>query len=405
MIRQNLGSEMERTPGGVPISDLDPFTVEAIREGQNFDGMLREMAPVIYLPQYDIWVVGRHADVHAIAGDWRNYSSASRPFHDPASIRPEILLNFDPPEHARVRAVIQKVLAPAVMNRMRDAFVKAADELVDRLLADGAVDVNGHVDVAAAYVLKAFTDAIGLPKEGRQHLLHFSDAVFNTFGPPNDIFRRGVERGADAIAYVETNCKRETLAPGGLGAAMYEAVDRGTVTEEEAELLVKTMYAAGADTTILGIGSLLRAFAEFPAQWEILKKDPSLSRQAFEEILRYECPARFGGRITSREVEIAGLRVPSGARMMMLWMAAGRDPRRWEHADKYDLNRKLNGHVGMGYGIHACVGQSLARLEGECMFAALARKVDRIELLGEPEPAINMAAHGYEKLPIRLHPA
>jgi cytochrome P450 len=389
----------------VPISDLDPFTVEAIREAQAFDGSLREMASVVYLPQYDIWVVGRHAEVNLVASDWRNYSNTSRPFHDPNSIRPEILLNFDPPEHARVRTVIQKVLAPAVMNRIRDLFVRAADELVERLVASGSVAVNGHRDVAAAYVLKAFPDAIGLPQEGRHHLLHFSDAVFNTFGPPNDILLRGIERGAGAIAWVEANCKRETLAPGGLGAAMYEAADRGTVTEEEAELLVKTMYAAGADTTILGIGSLLRAFAEFPEQWEILKKDPSLSRQAFEEILRYECPARFGGRITVREVEIAGLRVPAGARMMMLWMAAGRDPRRWENADQYDLNRMLSGHVGMGYGVHACVGQSLARLEGECIFAALARKVDRIELIGEPETAINMAAHGYDELPIRLHPA
>jgi 4-methoxybenzoate monooxygenase (O-demethylating) len=400
-----MASAMAKTVGGVPISDLDPFTVEAIEDAQTFDGTLREIAPVVYLPQYDIWVVGRHDEVHTVAGDWRNYSNTSRPFHDPTSIRPEILLNFDPPEHARVRTVIQKVLAPAVMNRMRDGFVQTADELVDRLLANGTVDVNGHLDVAAAYVLKAFPDAIGLSQQGRHHLLHFGDAVFNTFGPPNDIFRRGIERGADAIAWVDANCKRETLAPGGLGAAMYEAVDRGAVTEQEAELLVKTMYAAGSDTTILGIGSLLRAFAEFPEQWEILKKDPSLSRQAFEEILRYECPARFGGRITAREVEIAGLRVPSGARMMMLWMAAGRDPRRWENADQFDLNRKLSGHVGMGYGIHACVGQSLARLEGECIFAALARKVDRIELIGKPETAINMAAHGYEQLPIRLHPA
>jgi cytochrome P450 len=396
---------MQKTPGGVPISDLDPFTVEAIRGGQAFDATLREMAPVVYLPQYDIYVVGRHEQVHTVAGDWRNYSNKSRPFHDPNSIRPEILLNFDPPEHARVRTVIQKVLAPAAMNRMRDIFVNAADELVERLLANGPVDVNGHVDVAAAYVLQAFPDAIGPPREGRHHLLHFSDAVFNTFGPPNDIFQRGLERGAAAIAYVEANCKRRTLTPGGLGAAMYEAADRGTVTEEEAELLVKTMYAAGADTTILGIGSLLRAFAEFPEQWELLKKDPSLSRQAFEEILRYECPARFGGRITRHEVEIEGLRLPGGARMMMLWMAAGRDPRRWDNADQYDLTRKLSGHVGMGYGIHACVGASLARFEGECIFASLARKVDRIELIGEPRAAINMAAHGYDEMPIRLHPA
>ncbi len=396
---------MARAGGGVPVLDFDPFTVEAVQNAQVYDGMLREEAPVVYLSRYDIWAVGRHEGIHAVVGDWRNYSSTSRPFHDPNSVRPEILLTDDPPDHTRVRPVIQKVLSPTAMKRMRNSFVRAADELVDRLLSNGTVELDGHLDVAAAYVLKAFPDAIGLPDEGRHHLLNFGDAVFNTFGPPNEIYHRGLERGADAIAWVEANCKREALHSDGLGADIYTAADRGEVTAEEAELLVKTVYAAGSDTTTFGIGSLLRAFSKFPEQWEVLKKDPSLSRQAFEEILRHDCPARFGGRITMREVEIAGFRLPAGARLMVLWMAAGRDPRRWANAENYDLSRKLTGHVGMGYSIHACVGQALARLEGECIFAALARKVDRIELLGEPETAVNMAAHGYSRLPIRLHAA
>lgn len=395
-------------PNGVaqaPISDFDPFSEDAVRNAQTYDGMLREEAPLLYLSKYDIWVVGRHDDVRAIVGDWESFSSTSRPFHDPASLLPEILVTDDPPKHSRVRPVIQKVLSPATMKRMRDQFAQAADELVDRLMANGTVELDGHLDVAAAYVLKVFPDAIGLPDEGRHHLIHFGDAVFNTFGPPNEIYRRGMERAASAIAWVETSCKREALQPDGLGEELYAAADRGEVTQAEAELLVKTIYSAGSDTTIFGIGSLLRAFAEFPDQWEILKADPSLSRQAFEEILRYDCPARFGGRITSREVEIAGVRVPAGSRLMLLWMAAGRDPRRWENPERYDLNRKLTGHVGMGFGIHACVGQALARMEGECIFAALARKVDRIEMIGAPQTAINMAAHGHDKLPIRLHAA
>jgi 4-methoxybenzoate monooxygenase (O-demethylating) len=396
---------MAHATGGVPVSDVDPFTVEAIQDAQAFDGMLREEAPLLYLRKYDVWLVGRQDEVHAVAGDWRNYSSTSRPFHDPKSVRPEILLTFDPPEHTRVRNVIQNVLSAAAMKRKREIFVRAADELIDRLLANGTVELDGHLDVAAAYVLQVFPNVIGLKQEGRHHLLHFGDAVFNTFGPQNEIFHRGIERGADAIRWVEENCKRGALSPDGLGADMYAAADRGEVTDEEAELLIKTMYAAGSDTTTLSIGSLLRAFAEFPDQWDLLKKDPSLSRKAFEELLRYDCPARFGGRITSREVEIGGFRLPSGARVIMLWMAAGRDPRRWENADKYDLGRKPSGHVGLGYGIHSCVGQALARLEGECMLEALARKVDRIELIGKPETVINMAAHGYDKLPIRLHAA
>lgn len=385
------------------VSDLDMFALDAVRDPQTFDGALREHAPAVYLKRYDIWAIGRHADVYEAARDFETYSSTSRPFHDPNSIRPEILLTDDPPEHPRVRAVIQRAISPAVIKRMREDFVREAEAHVDRLLSNGSVELDGRHDIASPFVLKVFPDAIGLPEEGREHLVRFGDAAFNTFGPPNEIFHEGLRKGADALEWVEVNCKPEVMRPGGMGATIYAAAESGEVTWEEAELLVKTLFAAGSDTTIFGIGNLLAAFARFPDQWDLLRADPSRSRAAFEEMLRYDCPARYGGRITTRAVDFDGVGVPAGARLLLLWLAAGRDPRRWEDADRYDLTRKVTGHVGLGFGIHACVGQALARMEGETLFAALARRVQRIELAGEPEAAVNMAAHGHEHLPLRLH--
>ncbi len=388
------------------VSDLDMFALEAVRDPQTYDGMLREQAPVVHLERYDVWVTGRHAHVHEAARDWETFSSKSRPFHDPNSIRPEILLTDDPPEHPRVRAVIQRALSPAVMKRMRADFEREAEAHVDRLLAPGgAVELDGRHDIASPFVLRVFPDTIGLPEEGREHLVRFGDAAFNTFGPPNEIFHEGLRKGAEALEWVEVNCKPEVMRPGGMGATIYAAAESGEVTWDEAELLVKTLFAAGSDTTIFGIGNLLQAFARFPDQWDALRADPSRSRAAFEEMLRYDCPARYGGRITTRAVEFDGVEVPAGARMLLLWCAAGRDPRRWEDPERYDLGRKVTGHIGLGFGIHACVGQALARLEGETLFAALARRVERIELAGEPEAAVNMAAHGHEHLPLRLHVA
>jgi cytochrome P450 len=292
---------------------------------------------------------------------------------------------------------------------MKEDFVREADAHVDRLLADAGpahpVELDGRHDIASPFVLKVFPDAIGLPEEGREHLVRFGDAAFNTFGPPNEIFEEGLRKGAEAIAWVEENCKPEVMRPGGMGATIYAAAESGEITWEEAELLVKTLFAAGSDTTIFGIGNLLQAFARHPGQWELLRADPSRSRAAFEEMLRYDCPARYGGRITTRAVELDGVEVPEGARLLLLWLAAGRDPRRWDDPGRYDLGRKVTGHIGLGFGIHACVGQALARMEGETLFAALARRVERIELAGEPENAVNMAAHGHERLPLRLHVA
>jgi cytochrome P450 len=388
------------------VSDLDMFALEPVCDPQTYDALLREQAPAVYLERYDIWVTGRHAHVYEAARDWETFSSTSRPFHDPNSIRPEILLTDDPPEHRRVRAVIQRAISPAVIKRMREDFVREAEAHVERLLAPGGiVELDGRHDIASPFVLKVFPDAIGLPEEGREHLVRFGDAAFNTFGPPNEIFHEGLRKGADALEWVEVNCKPEVMRPGGMGATIYAAAENGEIRWDEAELLVKTLFAAGSDTTIFGIGNLLQAFARFPDQWDALRADPSRSRAAFEEMLRYDCPARYGGRITTRAVDLDGVELPAGARLLLLWLAAGRDPRRWEDPDRYDLNRKVTGHIGLGFGIHACVGQALARMEGETLFAALARRVERIELAGEPEAAVNMAAHGHEHLPLRLHVA
>jgi 4-methoxybenzoate monooxygenase (O-demethylating) len=385
------------------VSDYDPFTPEAILDAHRHDGAIRELAPAVYLSRYDIWAVARWQQVHDVLRDSETFSSTSRPFFDPKAIRPNILITQDPPEHTRVREVIMRVLTPGALKELRESFAAAAERLVERVLAPGrAVELDGHTELAAEFVLEVFPDALGLPEEGRRHMLRFGDAAFNAFGPRNEIYQRGMARAADAIAWVDENTKREALHPGGLGEAMHRAADRGEVTAEEAELLVRTLFAAGFDTTVYGLGSLLRAFAEFPDQWQLVREDPSLVRNAFEEGLRLEPPSRFGGRVAVRDTEIGGVPVPAGARFLVMWLASGRDPRRWEDPDRFDVRRKVTGHQSFGYGIHVCVGMVIARMEAEALFTALARRVERIELAGEPERAVNFQAHGHDRIPLRL---
>ena len=282
--------------------------------------------------------------------------------------------------------------------------VEDADRRIDELLERGGI-VDGHLDIASAYVLEVFPDILGLSKEGRHHLLRFGDAAFNAFGPANEIQRRGMERAADAIAWVDRSVKRSAVDPEGLGGQMFKAADAGEITEEEAELLVRTLFAAGSDTTIYGIGSMVRAFSEHPGEYAKVRAEPKLVRNAFEEVLRYESPSRFGGRATKDVTELDGVTLPAGARIMVMFLAAGRDPRRWENADTFDVTRKVVGHINLGYGIHACAGQALARIEGQAILNALAAKVKAIEPAGEAERAVNFQAHGHEHIPVRLIPA
>jgi len=127
-----------------------------------------------------------------------------------------------------------------------------------------------------------------------------------------------------------------------------------------------------------------------------------LARAAFEEAVRYESPVQTFFRTTTREVDIGGLRIGEGEKVLMFLGSANRDPRRWERPDDFDIERRVGGHVGFGYGIHQCVGQVLARMEGECVLTSLARKVAAIEITGPIERRFNNTLRGLARLPVTI---
>jgi hypothetical protein len=397
-------------PSPVPSSaaslgaEFDPFTPDIIRNPQYYDGLIREAAPVVYFPKYDIWATGRHAPIEQMMRDWRTFSSTEPAFGQPG--QRNILLGEDPPEQQRARSVISKGLSNSVLRRMRDDFEQEADRLVRRLL-DGPEVIDGHTDLAKAYVLKVFPDALGLGDQNREMLVRFGHAQFNAFGPKNEIYHESMAAATEVFEWVAVNCRRDAVAPGGISMMMYEAADAGAITHEEAELLVRALYSAGSDTTIFAIGNTLRALAEFPDQYQLLRSNPEeYAMSAFEEGIRYDNPARYTRRRTTTDVDVDGVALPENAKILLMHMPGGRDPRRWENPETYDITRDVVGrHLGLGVGVHACAGARVTRLEGVSLLTAIARHVGSIELAGEPEMTVNMAVHGHESLPLRLVPA
>lgn len=142
----------------------------------------------------------------------------------------------------------------------------------------------GEVDaveaLGEAFPLRVFPDLIGLRDKGREHLIPYGTIAFNAFGPKNRLVEESMSRGAQATAWVAESCKRENLKPGGWGASVYAAADRGECSPEEAERLVRSFLTAGVDTTVDGIADLVHAFAQHPAQWARLRADPSLAKRA-----------------------------------------------------------------------------------------------------------------------------
>ena len=165
---------------------------------------------------------------------------------------------------------------------------------------------------------------------------------------------------------------------------------------------MRSLLSAGLDTTVYGIGAAVYCLARFPEELARLRADPSLARNAFEEAVRFESPVQTFFRTTTRDVEIGGSRIGEGEKVLMFLGAANRDPRRWENPDRYDITRKTSGHVGFGSGIHMCVGQLVARLEGEVMLSAIARKVAAIEISGPVTRRYNNTLRGLSSLPMRI---
>jgi 4-methoxybenzoate monooxygenase (O-demethylating) len=390
---------------GLPVYEGDMFGRAAVLDARATDDRIRELAPVVWLARENIAILGRYEHVSAGLMDWQSFSNRSRPWHDRNSVRPEILLTDDPPRHTEIRKVMAKVISPVRLKAWQAEFDRVAEEQVGRLMARSGEVIDANVDITRPFVHKVLPDLLGMPEEGRENMSAFGHMVWATMGPMNEIFHEALQGSDPVIGWADASCTRAHMSPNGLGEATYRLADEGAITQDEAKLLVMTMLAAGSDTTVVTMATAIRAFCEFPDQWQALRKNPAQLRNAFDESLRWDSPSRMAGRITTKDVTIEDYTIPAGTRCGLLFAAANRDPRKWHAPERFDIARDLKGHVGWGYGLHACVGKVMAQLEMEALFGALLRHVERFEAAGGPEWWMTTIGHGPYKLPIRFFAA
>jgi len=391
-----------------PVIDIDPFSHAFLSDPYPHHEAMREAAPVVWLEHYGIWAMARHQEVRDALTDWQTYCSGAgvglSDFRkEPPWRPPSIILEADPPLHTRTRAVLTRILSPAAINTLRETFTREAEVLVDRLVEQREFD--GVADLAEHYPLKVFPDAVGLSGQGRENLMPYGTMVFNSFGPRNDLFEKAMANAGPVREWIMSKCSRAALAPDGLGIKIFHAVDAGELSEEEAGMLVRSFLSAGIDTTVYGLGNALYCFAGNPEQWTALCENPNLIRGSFEEVLRFEAPVQTFFRTTTKAVDVGGVRLGEGEKVLLFLAAANRDPRRWDRPDVFDVRRRAAGHMTFGTGIHGCVGQAVARLESEAIFGALTRRVATIEFAGEPTRRLNNTLRGFDTLPLRLKAA
>lgn len=392
-------------PPGVPVWDVDPYDPAILSDPLDYYAALRDKGPFVYLPKYAVLACGRYAETREVFSGWERFVSSrgvglSDFAHEPPWRPPSIVLEVDPPEHTRARTVLMRALSPRRVADMKAAFRDAAEALVDDVLERKTFD--GVADFAEVFPTTVFPRAVGLRESDRRRLVDYGAMVFNALGPDNALRRDALAHADDIVPWITRHCERDALHPEGIGATIYAAADGGEITEGEAGLLVRSLLSAGIDTTVTAIGNALWCLAGAPEQFARLREDPRLARNALEETLRLTSPVHTFCRTVAADTEVSGVSIPADAKILCVLGAANLDPARWPEPDRFRIDRTVTGHLAFGVGIHACVGQNLARAEGEAVLAALARKVAAIEPNGVARWRPNNAMHALDSLPLKI---
>jgi cytochrome P450 len=386
----------------VPHSDVDPFTDEALDSPFASYRALRDTAPLVYLPKYEMYALTRHAQVRAALDDWETFSSAQGVGLNAAinGAMAGTIINSDPPVQTRLRAVLSARLAPRALGSLRPMIEAKAAAHIGELLGRGSFDAVA--DLARTFPIAVVLDLLGFPEEGRDQLLRWGSETFNAMGPDNTRAAAAMPIAGEMFAWLAQTCTPDRMVPGGFATTIHEAAARGDIPQEAVVPLMAGYSIPALDTTISAIGSAIWLFARHPEQWDLVRADHSLLPNAFNEVLRLESPVQMFARVTTRPYEAEGIALEPGSRVLLMFASANRDERRYPDPDAFDVRRDASDHVSFGYGIHGCPGQGLARLEGQAVLGALAQNVQRFEMTGEPERELNNLTRALSSLPIAV---
>jgi cytochrome P450 len=392
---------MRRVPG-VPVYRPDLYAKQAIVDPHPHYARLRGLGPVVWLTKQRVYALPLYAECKSVLRDDTTFISGKGVGLNGVFNRLSrgTTLDSDGDEHDERRKLVAHRLLPRALRTMSDAVTHQAEQLVAEAVTRQHLD--GVTDLATALPLSVVPDLVGWPEDRRRHLLRWGGATFDVLGPLNRFSLKSVPASVQMLRFAKDVVRRRSVTSGSLGHDVLAAADAGRLRHSECSALMVDYLVPSLDTTISGIASALALFATHPDQWDTLRAEPSLLPNAINEVLRHESPLRAFSRKTRQPVEISGIGMPAGSRVLVLYASANRDEREWTDPDVFDIRRNATRHLGFGQGTHACAGQGLARLEMQAMLAALVRQVSRIELDGEPTWAINNIIRCYERLPLRL---
>ncbi|MBW5484438.1 cytochrome P450 [Streptomyces bambusae] len=385
--------------------------------------LLRQTAPVWWCAQprgitgFDdegYWAVTRHADVKYVSTHPELFSSTTNTAiirfnehiqREQIDAQRLIMLNMDPPEHTRVRQIVQRGFTPRSIRALEDTLRERARRIVAEAKAgagDGSFDFV--TKIACELPLQAIAELIGVPQEDRSKLFDWSNRMIAYDDPEYAITEEvGARSAMDLIAYaMNMSADRKQCPAKDIVTQLVAAEGQGNLSSDEFGFFVLVLAVAGNETTRNAISHGMHAFLTHPDQWELYKRErPST---AAEEIVRWATPVVSFQRTATQDTELGGQKIRAGDRVGMFYSSANHDPEVFENPEVFDITRDPNPHLGFGGGgPHFCLGKSLAVLEIDLIFNALADTLPNLRLAGEGPRRLRAAwLNGIKELQVGL---
>jgi cytochrome P450 len=375
----------------------DMFTPDVIADPYAYYGRLRDEDPIHWNDTYALWVITRHDDVTWMTRHNELFSSAVFR-NDPRPAYPAIdesdlglyeyvrnyqadqFIQHDRPEHLDMRKIVHGYFTPKAMESWRPFVVNAVKELLDAAEEKGSMDVMR--DLATPLPVLVIAQMMGVPPEDRPYVRQLAEKLLYIGRGEYDRMPILTDGMKGMVEYVSPLVDERIVRPGDdFISVLASGEKKGVFTRHQVLVNTSLLLLAGHETTINLICNGTLAFIQHPDQWALYKQDPvGWAKWATEECLRYDAPVKSIQRLASQDIEVRGKVMEKNDRIRWFISSANRDPNVFAEPDKFDITRQPNPHVAFGNGVHHCLGATLARVEGQEVFKALADRFPDLKL-------------------------
>jgi cytochrome P450 len=375
----------------------DMFTLDVIADPYGYYGRLRDEDPVHWNDTYALWVITRHDDVTWLTRHHELFSSAVFK-NDPRPAYPDIdesdlglyeyvrnyqgdqFIQHDRPVHLDMRRIVHGYFTPKAMESWRPFVVNAVKELLDAAEEKGSMDVMR--DLATPLPVLVIAQMMGVPAEDRPYVRELAEKLLYIGRGEYDRMPILTDGMKGMLEYVSPLVDERIVRPGDdFISVLASGEKKGVFTRHQVLVNTSLLLLAGHETTINLLCNGTLAFMQHPDQWALFKEDPvGRAKWATEECLRYDAPVKSIQRLASQDVEMRDKVMRKDDRIRWFISSANRDPSVFAEPDKFDITRQPNPHVAFGNGVHHCLGATLARVEGQEVFKALAERFPGLEL-------------------------